>query len=271
MADFIVNLKDQEKEADEPETKIIERETETVQVNSAAPPLENYAKSGKPSVFLKVLKLSGVALIALLIIGAISGFFFWRHLRTTPQYSLALLVDAAQRDDQKALDELVNTDAVVDDFMPQITDKAVELYGRGLAPSQIQKVAQVTAPMMPAVKQRARAEVPNLIREKTDNFKNIPFWAIAVGAGRYLEIKQEGDTAFVKSKVPERPLELTLKRKGERWQVVAVKDEVLARRVAEKIGQDLITGAKNGGLKKAGEQYGVSNLEDILKRTDIFK
>lgn len=51
MADFIVNLKDQEKEADEPETKIIERETETVQVNSAAPPLENYAKSGKPSVF----------------------------------------------------------------------------------------------------------------------------------------------------------------------------------------------------------------------------
>lgn len=271
MADFIVNLNDKEKETNERETKIVEREAETLQYNSAAPPLENYIKSEKPSVFPKVLKISGVALIALLIIGAIGGFFYWQSLKTTPQYSLALLVDAARRDDQKALEELVDTDAVVDDFMPQITDKAVELYGRGLAPSTIQKIAQITAPMMPAVKQRARAEVPNLIREKTDNFKNIPFWAIAVGAGKYLDIQQEGDKAFVKSKVPERPLDITLKRNGERWQVIAIKDEVLARRVAEKIGQDLITGAKNGGLKKAGEQYGVSNLEDILKRNDIFK
>jgi hypothetical protein len=258
MSNFIVNLNEPVKEA--------ARENE-----SAPTILATQIAPKKPSVFWKVLKIFGVLLILFLIAGAAGGYFYWRNLKTKPQYSLALLVDAARRDDQKAIEELVDTDAVVDDFMPQITDKAIELYGRGLAPSTIQKVAQVAAPFLPAVKQRARAEVPNLVREKTRQFENYPFWTIAVGAGRFLEIINEGDKAFVRSKIQERPLEIVLKRNGERWQVVAIKDEVLARRVAERIGQSLITGAKDGNLKKAGEQYGVSNLEDVLKNADIFK
>ena len=87
-----------------------------------------------------------------------------------------------------------------------------------------------------------------------------------------MEIINEADKSFVKSKIQDRPLEVVLKRQGERWQVIAVKDEVLARRIAEKIGQDLILGAKNGGVRKAGEQLGVSNLEEVLKKADgIFK
>ncbi len=156
--------------------------------------------------------------------------------------------------------------------MPQITGKAVELYGRNLPPSTIQKVAQAAAPFLPAVKQRARAEIPNLIREKTEKFASIPFWAIAIGAERYLDITQDNDKAFVKSKLQDRPLEIILKRNENRWQVIGVKDEELAKQIAEKIGQDLITVAKKGGVKKAGEQLGVSNLEDILKNAEgIFK
>lgn len=258
MSNFVINL-------NEPPT-----ETERETIISPSPNASSPAP--KKSGWLgKALKIFGGLLVLFLIVGAIAGYFYWRNLKTTPQYSLALLVDAARRDDQAAIDGLVNTDQVVDDFMPQITDKAVELYGRGLAPATIQKVAQVAAPFLPAVKQRARAEVPNLIREKTGQFENIPFWAIAVGAERYLEIINEGERAFVRSKIQNRPLEVVLKRNGERWQVVAVKDEVLARRVAERIGQDLIGAAKSGGLKKAGEQLGVSNLEDALRNADIFK
>ena len=235
--------------------------------------LENQTTVRKPSAFLKILKVFGVLLILFSVVGATGGYFYWRNLKTTPQYSLALLVDAARRGDQAAVDNLVDTDAVVDDFMPQITGKAVELYGRGLAPATIQRVAQVAAPLLPAVKQRARAEVPVLIREKTSQFENIPFWAIAVGAEGYLNIVSEGDRAFVRSQDLNRPLEVVLKRNssGEGWQVVGVKDEILARRIAERIGQHLITGAKNGNLKKAGEQLGVSNLEDVLKNAEVFK
>jgi len=258
MSNFVVNLN--------------EPQQETAQAKNVVPPFtENQNVPRNSGVFLKILKIFGVLLIVFLMVGAISGYFYWRSLKTTPQYSLALLVEAARRGDQKTIDELVDTDAVVEDFMPQITDKAVELYGRGLAPATIQKVARIAVPFMPAVKQRARAEVPNLIREKTSRFETIPFWAIAVGAERYLDIINEGDRAFVRSKLQDRPLEVSLKRNGERWQVIAFKDEVLARRIAERIGQDLITGAKNGSLKKAGEQFGVSNLEDALKSAEIFK
>ncbi len=260
MSKFIVDLDESKKE------------NAVTQKTAALPVLENQAAPKKPNLFLKILKVFCVLLVLILMVGGIGGYFYWRNLKKSPQYSLALLVDAARRDDQAAIDELVNTDAVVDDFMPQITTKAVELYGRNLAPATIQKMAQAVAPLLPAVKQRARSEVPNLIREKTKQFENIPFWAIVVGASKYLEITDEGEKAFVKSKIPERLLEVTLKRNGEKWQVVAVKDEVLARRVAEKIGQDLIVAAQKGSLQKAGEQLGVSNLADALKKAqELFK
>ncbi|MDQ3749486.1 MAG: hypothetical protein M3367_10830 [Acidobacteriota bacterium] len=255
------------------EVDINKQQQEIAQTSVVAPSfLENQTAPRKPSVFLKILKIFGIALILFLIVGGVGSYFYWQNLKKTPQYSLALLVDAARRDDQKAVDELVDTDQIVDDFMPQITDKAVELYGRGVSPSTIQKMAQIAAPLMPAIKQRARAEVPNLIREKTRQFENYPFWTIAVGADKLLEIIREGNKSFVRSKLPNQSLEVTLKRSGERWQVVAIKDEVLARRVAEKIGQDLISVAQKGNVKKAGEQFGVSNLEEVLRKAeDIFK
>jgi len=242
-----------------------ESATPIAKKESVSPEFGDYQKPKKPSVWAKVFKILGAALLLILVVGALGGYFYWRQLKTTPQYSLALLVDAARRDDQKAIDALIDTDAVVDDFVPQITDKAVELYGRGVAPATINKLAQSIAPFLPAIKERAKAELPNLIREKTAPFEKIPFWAIAVGANRYLDITQEGDKAFVKSKLPERPLELILKRNGDNWQVIAVKDEVLARKIAERIGQDLISIAKRDGIKKTGEKLGIPNLQDIFK------
>lgn len=232
---------------------------------------EDYQKPKRSGNFAKILKILGVLLVAILLISAIGGYLYWQSLKATPQYSLALLVDAARRDDQKAIDELVDTNAIVDDFMPQITDKAIELYGRGLPPQTVAKVAQVAAPLLPAVKQRARSEIPGLIREKTQKFENAPFWAIALGAGGMLDIGQNGDKAIVKSSLQERPLEVTMKRNGARWQVVGIKDEVLARRIAEKIGQEIIAAARKGGIERAGKQLGIENLQDILKETEIFK
>lgn len=258
MSKIFVNL-------EEPEN----REPHTVK---DAPQFGDYQKPVKRSTFSRVLRYVGIFLLITLVIGAIGGYLYWQNLKTTPQYSLALLIDAARRDNQQAVNELVDTDAVVEDFLPQIIDKAVELYGRGLPPQTISRVAQVAAPIMPAVKQRARGEIPNLIREKTQKFESVPFWAIALGADQFVEITQNGDTATVQSKVENRPLELELKRNGDRWQVVGLKDEALARRIAEKIGQEVIAIAQQKNGANPGRRLGVDNLQDLIKEAEgIFR
>ena len=220
----------------------------------------------------RILGIFALVVASILLIVAISGYFYWQSMKKTPQYSLALLIDAARNNDQKTIDEIVDTNAVVDDFMPQITDKAVELYGKGLPPATIAKVAQVAAPVLPAIKERAKAELPGVIREKTDKFASIPFFAIVLGADRYLEISESGDTAIIKSKIVERPLEVKMKKNGERWQVIGVTDEQLATRIAQKIGQEIIAVAAKGGIRKAGETLGIKNLQELLNEAEgIFK
>ena len=84
-------------------------------------------------------------LLTIFVVGIIGGLIYYQGLRSTPQYSLALLVDAAKRDDTNEINELVNIDAVADDFMPQVMSKAVELYGRGLPPPLIKAARCKTA------------------------------------------------------------------------------------------------------------------------------
>ncbi|NJM54342.1 MAG: hypothetical protein HC846_13755 [Blastocatellia bacterium] len=207
-----------------------------------------------------------------MLIGAIGGYFYWQSVKKTPQYSLALLVDAARRDDKNQVAQIIDTEQVVNNFVPQISEKAVELYGRNLPPSIINRVALLVAPLMPAIKEKAKEELPQLIREKTEKLDRAPYWAIALFAERGLDIKIEGDTATIKSKIPENPAEFTMKRDGNLWKITAIKDEKLAQKVAEKVGQQILALAKKGNILDAGKQLGIENTGEILKGlNDIFK
>ena len=241
-------------------------------VNNGAGTVGTASQPGKRRGFLKCLKIMAILLIALIVIGGIGGYLYWQSMKRTPQYSLALLIDAARRNDEAEIDKIVDINAVVDDFVPQITGKAIDMYGRGLPPATIGKVASVSAPMMPAVKDRARAELPDKIRERTEKFKYVPMPAIVFGADKYLDIAVKGDDAVIKSKQADRPLEVKMKRSGDRWQVVAVKDDELATQIARQIGQEIIAVANNGGIDGAGDRLGIGDLQNILRRaSEILK
>lgn len=215
----------------------------------------------------KIALLIAVPVAFLVLVAAVGAFLYWQSLKGSPEYSLALLVEAAKADDKPAMDTLVDVDAVVEDFVPQVTGKAVELYGKGLPSSIISQLTKLALPILPSVKERARAELPRIIRDRVASLGNVPFAAMVLGAGRYLDITVTGDSAFVKSKIPEHPLELKMKRKGDRWQIVGVKDDNLATGIADKIGQEIIDVARGGGIQKAGK-LGVSTLTDLLKKAD---
>lgn len=216
----------------------------------------------------QTLKIIAITLVSVVAVAAVAGFLYYRSFWNTPQYSLALLVDAAKRDDKPEIDKLVNIDTVVDDFVPQITNKAVEMYGRGLPPTIIGKVAKLATPLFPALKQRARAELPRVIRDRTARFGNVPFFAMVLGAEKYLDITVTGDTALVKSKLPEHTLEMTMRRIDGRWQIAGVKDEKLATDIARAVGQQIITIAIGGLNKESADTLGVGNLADLLRQAE---
>lgn len=231
-------------------------------------PTFGYSQAPKPRRWPRVLGIIAAVLIVFALVGAVGGYLYWSSLKRSPQYSLALLVDAAKRDDKQTIDRVVDINAVVDDFVPQVTAKAVELYGKGLPPQLVGQLAQLAAPIIPSVKDRARAQLPKIIRERVATFGDVPFPLMVIGAGRYLDIKVDGDIATVKSKVPEHPLELKMKRNGDVWQIVGVKDENLASDIAQRIGQEIISIAMNGGVQNAPNTLGVDKLTDLLRRAN---
>jgi hypothetical protein len=231
-----------------------------------------YQTPTKPSLLKRILITTGILLLVVLIIGAIGGYFYWQRLKQTPQYSLALIVESARKDDKLQIEQLIDTEAVIDDFMPQITAKAVEIYGRNLPQAIVSRVTQIALPMLPKVKEVAKAELPRVIREKTKQAENIPFWAIVLGSESVLDVKIDGEFAVITSKIPEKPLELKMKRNGDKWQIIALKDDKLATQIAQKVGQQILAIASKNGIENIEKKLGVEGLSDVLKQLEgVFK
>jgi hypothetical protein len=136
-----------------------------------------------------------------------------------------------------------------------------------LPPQTIQRVTALAQPLLPAVKERARAELPKAIRARSEKFSGVPFFLMVLGADRFFDISVTGgDTAVVKSKNADRPLELRMQRNGGQWQVVGIKDDQLATDIARKIGQEIIAVAMSG--KNAADRFGIGNLSDMLRQAE---
>ncbi|CAN5274160.1 hypothetical protein BH20ACI2_BH20ACI2_00960 [soil metagenome] len=216
----------------------------------------------------KPFVIAGLILISIAAAAVLGGFIYYQGFKGTPQYSLALLIDAAKRNDEAQVAALIDIDGIVDDFVPQITDKAIDLYGRGQTPNMLSKIQELAKPLLPAVKDRARAELPRVIRERTERFGYVPFSAMVLGADRYLDITVSGDTAVVSSKLRDHPLQLKMRRDGQLWRIVGVSDEQLATDIARKIGQEIISIASNGRIETADKFGGMGNLADLLRQAE---
>jgi hypothetical protein len=63
-----------------------------------------------------------------------------------------------------------------------------------------------------------------------------------------------------------------MRRNGDRWQVVSVKDDELATQIARQIGQEIIAVASNGGVENASDRLGIRDLQNILHQaSEILK
>jgi hypothetical protein len=211
--------------------------------------------------------LGAVLLIGIVII--VIAFLWWRSYQTTPAYSLALLVDAVQRGDRAAFDGLVDTDSVAKNFVPQVTEKAIGQYASGITGALRQQIEALVPTLLPSVKPMVRDAMTSYVKALAARAEGKPFILIALGMPYEVEIKEEGDTAHVAANLNNRPVELTMERRGDLWKIVAVKDDALAKQIVESIAKNLPSVEKELE-KQVRDQLKKGGLQDLLNNNPLL-
>ena len=189
--------------------------------------------------WLRILGILALVVVAVIVVIAVAGYFSWRRFQASPEYSLVLLVDAAQRNDQEQLAKLIDDDEVAKNMIASVSQKAVERYGGAMNASTQQQIDKLMPTLLPQVKQTIHNEVANQIKIFAGSSEPKPFIVLLATVPSLVKITTEGDTAKATAAVSNRNIDLTLHRDSDRWKVVGVNDDALVQRVVDSVMKDL--------------------------------
>jgi hypothetical protein len=187
----------------------------------------------------KVLGILTALCVGLLLVAGIALFFWWRHYQKTPAYSLALIVDAAQRDDMVAFQNQLDDEQIARNLVASVREKASSRYGLALSDSLQKKIDSLLPALLTQLKDRIHTEVAKEVKEFSSRAKSKPFVVVALAISSLVTITMDGDNARVTTPIADRPVEVALRRNGDRWKVVDFKDDVLVQRVVDSMMKDL--------------------------------
>ena len=186
-----------------------------------------------------------IAIILVLIGGGLAagGFFWWRSYQSGPKYALALLADAAQRDDTATVDSLLDMQKIGSDFTAQVRQRVpTPSVPSSLLPVQADAIkSSGSAKLNDTIHEQLVKEIKNL----TDVAAGKPFVLIAIAVPRYVDLKQTGQTAQATVNIKDQQIQLTMQSEGSTgssiggWKIIAVKDDKLAKMVGEAIMQSV--------------------------------
>ena len=206
---------------------------------------------------------SGVGRVLLIIAGLLvlivcgiagGGYLWWRHYQGSPAYSLALLVDATQRNDRQAVDNILDTDKIATDFVSQV---------RARLPASAMWASQVDLTKMSSsakVKETLHDELVKGLQRLTDIAAGKPLVIIALAVPRFAEIKEENKVARATVSLKDEQIQLTMIQNGDHWRVTAVQDEKLAKMIAQGMMYRLILA---GGNTEEALQGQLKNLQNL--------
>ncbi|HYX41745.1 MAG TPA: hypothetical protein VE821_08610, partial [Pyrinomonadaceae bacterium] len=187
----------------------------------------------------KALAILGIGALVVFLCVTAGAFFWWRHYKTTPAYSLALLVDAAQRNDMDTVDKIVDTDKIVDNFAAKVTEKTVGRYGAALSNSMRKQIESLVPTLLPAIRQSVRDGIAERVKEISENAKQKPFIIVAMALPYFVNIAENGDTAEATVIIHDSRVEGEMQRDGQAWKLVAVQDDALLQRIVDQVIKDL--------------------------------
>ena len=206
------------------------------------------ARSGRAG---RILAIIGVVLLLLLIGVGVGAFFWWQHVKSQPAYTLALLIDAAQRDDRQELDRILDIDKISEGFVSDVRSRVTGTsILNSLVPSQLD---QIVSNITPRLKETLREVLPAEIRRVTEPAKGKPVFLIALTAPYFATIKQTGASATVDLKFKDEQIQLTMQQAEDRWRVISIRDDRLT---------NIIVDTAKKGLSQRGSQV----QDEIIRR-----
>jgi hypothetical protein len=209
--------------------------------------LENQKDQGSPGrvqtsrkrVWPKVLAVIFVLIVVVIAAAGIGGFLWWRNYQTTTAYSVALIVDAAQRDDMASFQARVNDDEIAKNMIANVSQKAAGRYGVALNASVQKQIDALLPTLVPRLKETIHQEVAKEIKEFASKSKPQPFIVVALAVPRLMTITNDADNATVSASINDRQVELKLRRDNDRWTVTEFNDDVLIQRVVDSMMKEL--------------------------------
>jgi hypothetical protein len=197
-------------------------------------------------------KLTLVAAITgAIVVAALAGVYVWyQSYKKSPTYSLALLVDAAGRNDRQTIDQLVDADQVTRSLVPQVVAKVsagaqgTAQAGAAQVPASVRRYVEANAGVLiPGAREQVRdALVAGIKQGVASRAGSYPFFVTALGARFAADaVNVQGDVANVSFKSNGQPVALGLQRSGagDRWRVVSVQSDELATRIADNLSRGL--------------------------------
>jgi hypothetical protein len=187
----------------------------------------------------RALGVTGLVVLGLLLVLLVGSYAWWQSFKKSPPYSLALLLDAAQHDDVQGVETLIDADQIAQGFVPQVVEN---LAGAGSQlPPQARATLTATLPaLLPRVRETMRDEIARSLKGVGQgDSSQTPFFVKALGVRQMTDVNEREDVADVKLKAGERQVDLSMRRDGERWKVVTVKDPQLASEIAARLAASL--------------------------------
>ena len=119
------------------------------------PPAKSVRKRGR---WQRVLTIFGFVVLSVVVVAALGGFLLLRRYQSTPTYALALIFDAAQRNDVDEFKKRIDNEEITRNMIASVSQKAAARYGYAINSSIQQQIDSSISSPPPHIKQAVQDE-----------------------------------------------------------------------------------------------------------------
>jgi len=184
-----------------------------------------------------VLGILALLVLLFVVLAAVGGYFLVRRYQSSPTYALALIFDAAQRNDVAEFQKRVDEEEIAKNMTTAVSQKAAARYGQTIDSSMQQKIDSTMPSLLPRVKQTVHDEFLNAIKAASPEQRS--FISIVGAVQSLMTVTTNGDSAKATGKMAGHDIELGMRRDADGWKVIDVKDDLIVQRVVDSVMKDL--------------------------------